>query len=121
MAKFVRIQVWGALPPMPRPRVNRRGGVGMPQRYRVRLRSITAQIAEACKDWDPPAVRVCVVVRKPQAPTSRGYGDADNIAKTVLEALPWDDRIVVDLQVIKRRCIVASADIYIEEVQGYAD
>ena len=121
MAKWVRVQVWGALPPMPRPRVNRRGGVGMPARYRARLKSIAQQIAEACRDWDPPAVRVCVVVRKPQAPTSRGYGDADNLAKTVLEALPWDDRIVVDLQVVKRQCIVPSADIFIEEVIHHAD
>jgi Holliday junction resolvase RusA-like endonuclease len=66
-------------------------------------------------------VRVCVVVRKPQAPTSRGYGDADNLAKTVLEALPWDDRLVVDLQVVKRQCIVPSADIFIEEVSHHAD
>jgi Holliday junction resolvase RusA-like endonuclease len=92
----------------------------MPARYRARLRSIAEQVATACGDWDPPAVRVCVVVRKPQAPTSRGFGDADNLAKTVLEALPWDDCRVVDLQVVKRRCAVASADIYIEEVQGYA-
>jgi Holliday junction resolvase RusA-like endonuclease len=121
LAKFVRVQVWGALPPMPRPRVNRRGGVGMPQRYRARLRSIAQQIAEACKDWDPPAVRVYVIVRKPQAPTSRGYGDADNLAKTVLEALPFDDCRVVDLQVVKRWSIAPSADIYIEEVDSHAD
>ena len=121
MAKWVRIQVWGALPPMPRPRVNRRGGVGMPARYRARLRSLAAQIAEACAGWDPPAVRVYAIVRKPQAPTSRGFGDADNLAKTVLEALPWDDSRVVDLQVVKRRCPVPSADILIQEVSSGGD
>jgi Holliday junction resolvase RusA-like endonuclease len=121
LAKFVRIQVWGALPPMPRPRVNRRGGAGLPARYRTRLRSIAAQIAQACGDWNPQAVRICIVVRKPQNPTSRGFGDADNLAKTVLEALPWDDRIVTDLQVIKRRCAVPSTDIYIQEVDSHAD
>jgi Holliday junction resolvase RusA-like endonuclease len=120
LAKWVRVQVWGALPPMPRPRVNRRGGVGMPARYRARLRSIAQQIAEACKDWDPPAVRVYVIVRKPQSPTSRGFGDADNLAKTVLEALPFDDCRVVDLQVVKRWSIAPSADILIQEVDyGY--
>jgi Holliday junction resolvase RusA-like endonuclease len=121
LAKWVRVQVWGALPPMPRPRVNRRGGAGLPARYRSRLRSIAAQIAEACRDWNPQAIRVYVIVRKPQAPTSRGYGDADNLAKTVLEALPWDDRIVVELQVVKRQCIVPSADILIQEVDSHAD
>jgi len=121
LAKWVRIQVWGALPPMPRPRVNRRGGVGMPARYRARLRSLAAQIAEACAGWDPPAVRVYAIVRKPQAPTSRGFGDADNLAKTVLEALPWDDSRVVDLQVVKRRCPVPSADILIQEVSSGGD
>jgi Holliday junction resolvase RusA-like endonuclease len=120
LAKWVRVQVWGAVPPMPRPRVNRRGGVGMPARYRARLRSIAQQIAEACKDWDPPAVRVYVIVRKPQSPTSRGFGDADNLAKTVLEALPFDDCRVVDLQVVKRWSIAPSADILIQEVDyGY--
>jgi len=121
LAKWVRVQVWGALPPMPRPRVNRRGGVGMPQRYRTRLRSIAQQIAEACRDWDPPAVRVYVIVRKPQAPTSRGFGDADNLAKTVLEALPFDDCRVVDLQVVKRWSIAPSADILIQEVTTDGD
>lgn len=121
MAKFIRVQVWGALPPMPRPRVNRRGGVGMPARYRARLQSIARQIAEACKDWDPPAVRVYAIVRKPQAPTSRGFGDADNLAKTICEALPWDDRLVVDLQVVKRWSIVPSADILIQEVSTDGD
>lgn len=116
MAKAIRVQVWGALPPMPRPRVSRRGGAGLPHRYRTRLRSIAAQIAQACGDWEPHAVRVCVVVRKPQSPTSRGFGDADNLAKTVLEALPFDDSRVIDLQVIKRRCAVPSTDIYIQEV-----
>jgi Holliday junction resolvase RusA-like endonuclease len=56
------------------------------------------------------------VVRKPQSPTSRAFGDADNLAKTVLEALPFDDSRVIDLQVIKRRCAVPSTDIYIQEV-----
>jgi Holliday junction resolvase RusA-like endonuclease len=120
LAKAIRVKIWGALPPMPRPRVNRRGGVGMPARYRARLQSIAAQIAEACGDWDPPAVRVYIVVRKPQAPTSRGFGDADNLAKTVLEALPFDDCRVVDLQVVKRWSIAPSADVYIQEVDyGY--
>jgi Holliday junction resolvase RusA-like endonuclease len=121
LRRWVRVQVWGALPPMPRPRVNRRGGVGMPARYRARLQSIAKQIAEACGDWDPPAVRVYVIVRKPLAPTSRGFGDADNLAKTVCEALPWDDSRVVDLQVVKRWSIAPSADILIQEVDTYAD
>lgn len=121
MAKVVRVQVWGALPPMPRPRVNRHGGVGMPARYRARLRSIASQIADACAGWEPAAVRVSIVVRKPLSPTSRGYGDADNLAKTVLEALPFDDCRVVDLQVLKRRSPAPSTDIYIEEVIHGAD
>lgn len=116
LRRWVRLQVWGALPPMPRPRVNRRGGVGMPARYRARLQSIARQIAEACAGWEPIAVRVYVIVRKPQAPTSRGFGDADNLAKTVLEALPWDDRVVVDLHLVKRWSIVPSTDILIQEV-----
>jgi len=121
LAKWVRVQVWGALPPMPRPRVSRRGGAGLPHRYRARLRSIAAQIKEACGDWQPDAVRVCVIVRKPQSPTSRGFGDADNLAKTVLEALPFDDCRVVDLQVVKRWSIAPSADIYIQEVKHGED
>jgi Holliday junction resolvase RusA-like endonuclease len=121
LAKFIRIQVWGAVPPMPRPRVSRRGGAGLPHRYRARLRSIAQQIAEACAGWEPRAVRVYAIIRKPQAPTSRGFGDADNLAKTICEALPWDDRLVVDLQVVKRWSIAPSADIYIQEVDSHAD
>ena len=116
MAKWVRVQVWGGIPPMPRPRVNRRGGAGLPARYRARLRSIAQQVAEACRDWDPPAVRVYAIIRKPLSPMARGFGDADNLAKTLLDALPWDDSRVVDLQVVKRRCVVPSADILIQEV-----
>jgi Holliday junction resolvase RusA-like endonuclease len=89
----------------------------MPARYRARLKSIAEQIAEACGDWQPAAVRVYVIVRKPQSPTSRGFGDADNLAKTVLEALPFDDSRVVDLQVVKRQCVVPSADILLQEVK----
>ena len=117
MRRWVRIQVWGALPPMPRPRVFRRGGVGLPHRYRARLRTISAQIAEACGSWDPAQLRVYAIIRKPIAPTSRRYGDVDNLAKTILEALPWDDSRVVDLQVVKRRAPVASADILLQEVR----
>ncbi len=120
LAKAIRVQVWGALPPMPRPRVSRRGGAGLPHRYRARLKSLAEQIAQACGDWQPNAVRVYVIVRKPQSPTSRGFGDADNLAKTVLEALPFDDCRVVDLQVVKRWSIAPSADILIQEVDyGY--
>jgi Holliday junction resolvase RusA-like endonuclease len=121
LAKWVRVQVWGAVPPMPRPRVNRRGGAGLPARYRARLRSLATQIAEACGDWNPHAVRVYAIIRKPQSPTSRGFGDADNLAKTVCEALPWDDSRVVDLQVVKRWSIAPSADILIQEVDTHAD
>jgi Holliday junction resolvase RusA-like endonuclease len=106
---------------MPRPRVSRRGGAGLPHRYRARLRSIAQQIAEACGDWNPPAVRVYAIIRKPQSPTSRGFGDADNLAKTICEALPWDDSRVVDLQVVKRWSIAPSADILIQEVDTHAD
>jgi Holliday junction resolvase RusA-like endonuclease len=116
LAKWVRVQVWGGLPPMPRPRVNRRGGVGLPHRYRARLKSIATQIAEACAGWDPPAVRVYAIIRKPLSPTARGFGDADNLAKTLLDALPWDDSRVVDLQIVKRRCAVPSSEILIQEV-----
>jgi hypothetical protein len=72
LAKWVRVQVWGAVPPMPRPRVNRRGGAGLPARYRARLRSLATQIAEACGDWNPHAVRVYAIIRKPQSPDQQG-------------------------------------------------
>jgi Holliday junction resolvase RusA-like endonuclease len=89
----------------------------MSQRYRAHLRQLSAQIKQACGDWDPSAVRIYAIIRKPIHPTSRRYGDVDNLAKTLLEALPFDDSRVVDLQVVKRHAPVASADILLQEVR----
>lgn len=88
------------LKPMPRPRVNRAGGVGFPAAYRQHL-AILRQSFQIFRELEAPAYRVIVMVYKPVSNTSRAFGDADNLAKTVLEALPFDDSRVVSLTVFK--------------------
>ncbi len=107
-----------SLRPMPRPRVNPRGGTGYPYSYQRHLKVLREQLSQAL-----PALvgctaplRVVVVVYKPLHPTSKGYGDADNLAKTVLDALPCDDRIVVSLELHKRKAPTPCLSIFAEEV-----
>lgn len=100
-----RKAVWyGVLRPMPRPRVNRRGGVGFPAAYRVHLRALKEALAIQLA---PPApgkgVHLVVVVGKPCSPISRTFGDIDNLLKTVFEALPYDDALVRSCLVTKMR------------------
>jgi Holliday junction resolvase RusA-like endonuclease len=57
------------------------------------------------RGWDIPQqnIRIEITVVKPIPITHRNYGDIDNLAKTVLDALPIDDRYVSVLIVRKER------------------
>lgn len=88
------------LMPMPRPRVNRRGGVGFPSSYRIHREALTLLLGEQIPKVTG-ACRVLITVAKPCEATSQRFGDADNLAKTVLDALPFPDQLVIELQVRK--------------------
>lgn len=103
------------LRPMPRPRVNRRGGAGFPASYRMHLKSLREQLKEL-EIAEGVGVAVTVLVWKPISPLARGFGDADNLAKTILEALPFDDSKVVQLHVAKLFGVVPAVGVRVEVV-----
>jgi Holliday junction resolvase RusA-like endonuclease len=92
--------VWeGELKPMPRPRVNRHAGAGYPAKYKRHLRELRAYFANLRPETE--AVNLTMIVAKRCKPTSKRFGDIDNLAKTILEALPFEDSCVVTLKVYK--------------------
>ncbi len=102
------------LQPMPRPRVNRRGGVGFPARYRVHLSQLREHLAELAPVG---AVALQVIIAKKRNPTGRAFGDLDNLLKTLLEALPFDDSRVVEVYAVKRYSVVPYVAITAREVK----
>jgi len=102
------------LQPMPRPRVNRRGGVGFPARYRAHL----SRLREHLTGLAPAgAVALTVTIAKKREPTGRAFGDIDNLLKTLLEALPFDDAKVVEIHAVKRYSVVPYITLTITEVR----
>ena len=89
---------------MPRARVNRRGGVGFPHAYRAHLVALREAFAHLPKPQGGVVLRV--VVYKRLSPLSRGFGDVDNLLKTVMEALPFDDGLVLEATLRKRRSVL---------------
>ncbi len=107
-------RVWhGRLMPMPRPRVNRRGGVGQSRRYRAHIAALREYFADLPRPRVGEGVAVLIVVRKRVSAVSRSFGDVDNLAKTVLDALPFDDVVVVALEVRKVCSVVDSVEVHV--------
>jgi Holliday junction resolvase RusA-like endonuclease len=102
------------LQPMPRPRVNRRGGVGFPARYRMHLSQLREHLAELAPVG---AVALHVVIAKKRDPAGRSFGDIDNLLKTLLEALPFDDSRVVEVYAAKRYSVAPYVAITAREVK----
>lgn len=100
--------VWrGRLKPCPRPKVGRGHGVYYPSHYRQHLYQLKAWFNEETLGIvlpDHACYKVRVIVYKRDEPTSRRYGDADNLLKTVLDCLPFDDLKVVKVSLEKRQC-----------------
>lgn len=100
--------VWqGRLKPCPRPKVGRGFGVYYPSHYTQHLHQLKAWFNEETLGVvlpDEAYYKVKVVVYKRDEPSSRRYGDADNLLKTVLDCLPFDDLWVVKASLEKRQC-----------------
>ncbi|GIV08834.1 MAG: hypothetical protein KatS3mg019_0925 [Fimbriimonadales bacterium] len=89
-----------AIRPAPRPKVARRGGTYYPKPYREQQAQLRAAFQQCgFQDLAGQLVEACMTVRKPVPPTSRRYGDIDNLAKAVLDALPLDDSHIVRLSI----------------------
>ena len=71
------------------------------------------------------AIRVELkICRKRKSPLAKNFGDVDNLAKPILDAITatgavWlDDRQIVDLHVIKAAAPEPSVEILIEEISN---
>lgn len=98
---------------MPRPRVNRRGGVGQSSRYRAHLAVLRDFFSDLPMPRVGEGVAVLAIVRKRVSAVSRSFGDADNLAKTILDALPFDDSHVVALEVRKVSSVVDFVEVHV--------
>lgn len=106
MSRSYLVRWLGRLRPMPRARVSRRGGVGYPAKYRAHVAALREALAHLPAPRAGEVVRLRVSVFKAQSPTGRSYGDADNLLKTVMDALPFDDALVCEVSLVKRRHVL---------------
>lgn len=86
--------------PAPRPRLSPRGAY-LPKQYRV----YRNRLADVLRDHIPPLQGVCCItatVFREIENYEKRYGDVDNLAKTILDALPFDDQFVCELRITKR-------------------
>jgi Holliday junction resolvase RusA-like endonuclease len=63
------------------------------------------------------AVALQVTIAKKREPTGRAFGDLDNLLKTLLEALPFDDSRVVEIHAVKRYSVIPYIALAITEVR----
>jgi Holliday junction resolvase RusA-like endonuclease len=98
-----RVAVSGCLLAMPRPRANRRGFVYLPTNYKQFAETLRTMLKQVFRNarW-AEQYRLTLRVYKPFHPTSLRYGDGDNLLKTVMDALPFDDRHITVATVEKR-------------------
>lgn len=96
--------------PLARPRINTTNrGRYLPKRSRIFRENLQwiLKAAMAGKNLYEGAVTLKINLYKNIIPTAKGYGDADNHAKAVLDAangiLFTDDSQIVNLQVIKHK------------------
>ena len=99
---MARIAFAGCLHPMPRARASKRGHVYLPHKYKRYVNSLRDMLKELFDglQWQPP-YRLTLRVYKPYSPLSVRYGDADNLLKTVMDLLPFDDVWITEAAVMK--------------------
>jgi len=99
---YSRVVFSGCLHPMPRARASRRGHVYLPHGYKRYVAALKSHLSGVWDgfQWQPP-YRLVVRVYKPYSPMSARYGDADNLLKTVMDVLPFDDIWVSEASVGK--------------------
>lgn len=89
--------------------------------FREKLQWIL-RAAMAGKELYSGALKITINLYRNIVPTARGYGDADNHAKAVLDAangiLFEDDEQVIDLRVIKHKAKVEGLTIDIDYAQA---
>jgi Holliday junction resolvase RusA-like endonuclease len=97
-----RIAFAGCLHSMPRVRASKRGHVYLPHKYRRYVNTLREMLKELFDglQWQPP-YRLTLRVYKPYSPLSARYGDADNLLKTAMDVLPFDDIWISEAAVMK--------------------
>ena len=102
---------------MPRPRVSPRRNVYLPREYKQHLQLLESLIRHVSGggDWHG-GYRVEITVRKPHSVFSPRYGDVDNLLKTVMDALPFNDAFVLDARSSKHVDDEFSVEIVAERV-----
>ena len=97
-----RVAFAGCLHPMPRARASKRGHVYLPHKYKRYVSALRDMLKELFDglQWHPP-YRLTLRVYKPFSPLSSRYGDADNLLKTVMDLLPFDDIWITEAAVMK--------------------
>lgn len=89
--------------PCPRPKVTKYGTY-YPKKYKDFLRKARFSLAalEPCND-----LQICFVIKRPKAMKKGGRTahtkkpDLDNLVKSILDALPFDDKIVHSIRAFK--------------------
>lgn len=108
--------------PQPRPRVSRRRGVYEAKRVTEYKRILAIEGRRHMLDCPPfsTPVFVSIVLRRRFDITSVRFGDVDNHAKAVLDALKGvcytDDSLVVGIDVIKVKSKISGVDIVISDL-----
>lgn len=97
-----RVAFAGCLHPMPRVRASKRGHVYLPRSYSRYVNVLREMLKELFYglQWQPP-YRLTLRVYKPYSPLSPRYGDADNLLKTAMDILPFDDIWISEAAVMK--------------------
>lgn len=107
--------------PAPRPRLGKYGAY-LPKEYQADKEFIRAAAASAMVGKNPLAGSVAadIIFRRKFKPSSRRFGDADNLLKTVLDScngvIYVDDAQVISVRACKVQSEIAGVDVTFSEI-----
>jgi len=96
----VHLRLSTSLLPAPRPRLSKHGAY-LPAQYRKYRDALAGELAKHIPS-DKQNYAICITVYRDYDVLDNRYGDVDNLAKTVMDALPFDDARVVSISITKR-------------------
>lgn len=121
----MKLTLWIDTPPQGRPRFTRSGIAYDPPKSRQFKAKFAQMILAQIPPMQPLTGKVSVrveVYRQFKSPTTPKFGDIDNLAKIILDAINdtgavWkDDRLITKLEVLKATAPEPRVEIWIEEV-----
>jgi len=96
----VHLRLSTSLLPAPRPRLSKHGAY-LPAQYRKYRESLATELAKHIPS-DRRNYAIRITVYRDYDVCDKRYGDVDNLAKTIMDALPFDDARVVAISITKR-------------------